>query len=193
MRFFGFVFQEWHEDAEREDNIERHLALLATAVADYERHLQALPSFPEELRRITQAFYVDDALFVRALYEPAKARLKLILRCGNIPDGYFDLILHYEGVEISPQDLDELARAARGAQTARRYEHDAYCHELDLLPDGSVEHSFLFHGSWNRIATDQWERVLPVMFTVRCKTLTWERIERPDRKLPRVRDRFRMV
>lgn len=189
MRFFGYVLREWlaTEDVDGDDSFERESAQLRAAVTDYQSHLDALPSFPEELRRIARPFLVDDALLVRALYEPTKARLKLILRCGNSPDGYFDLVLHYDGVDISPHDLAELTRVAR------RFWTDAYCHELDLLPDGRIEHGFLFHGWWDWIATDQFERVPPIMFTIRCTALTWERIERPDRKLPRLKDRFRVV
>lgn len=197
MRFFGSVLQEWldHKDVQDADDdpMEREIAQMKAALSGYQSHIDSLPGFPEEIKPIAHPFLVDDALFVRAFYESAKARLLLILRCGNNPDGYFDLVLNYGGVDISPHDLAELARAARGAKTDRHYWHDAYCHELDVLSDGAIEHSFLFH-SWSKwLGPDQWERVPPVTFTIRCKTLTWERIERSDRKLPRLKDRFRVV
>lgn len=91
MRFFDFVFQEMlaNEPVDYEDEAacEREIAELNAACSDYKSHIEALPSFPEQLREIADPFHVDDALVVRALYEPTKARLKLILRCGNIPDG----------------------------------------------------------------------------------------------------------
>ncbi|HZH98380.1 MAG TPA: hypothetical protein VEX38_05365 [Fimbriimonadaceae bacterium] len=195
MRFLGYVLQEWLNEREEEVDVDadaRSSARLFAAVADYQSYLHALPSFPEELRTIAHPFLVDDALFVSAVYHGGKDQLKLTLRCGNIPDGYFDLILKYEGIEVSEHDRSELARVARGTKTAMRYSYDAFCHELDLV-DGKLVHSFLFHGGWEWIATDHFEWVPPVMFTIRSKYLEWERAERADRKLPRIKDRFRVV
>jgi len=139
-----------------------------------------------DLQPISHPFYVDDALFVRADYWPDKEKLELILSGGNSRDGYFDLILNYGGVEITLHDLAELARAARGARTSVHHWHEAYCHEFNLLPDGRIEHGFIFQGR-------RFNQSLDVLSTIRCQTLTWERIERPDRTLPRFKDRFRIV
>jgi len=48
--------------------------------------------------------------------------------------------------------------------------------EVDIVENGLIEHRFLFHpGHW---------------FAVQCPSLEWERIERPDRTLPPMPDRF---
>lgn len=190
MRFFGSMLQWLGHDNNRghDDSPDAELIALRIAFDNYSNHIDSLQTLPQELKAIAHPFYVDDALFVQAVYEPKSARLKLVLRCGNIPDGYFDLILQYEGVEIDQRDLAELERAAREAGTDVGYVHDAYCHEFDMLSDGRIEHGFIFHGSW-----DADTFVPPALFTIRCNSLTYQRVERPDRRLPRVKDRFRIA
>lgn len=200
MRFFGYEQEDWEAEGDGDgdyddDSWERERQRWNAAVKDYYRYLDGLSSFSAELFKIADPSEVDDALVARVVYRPAKRRLDMTLRCGSTPDGYYDLELHYEGVEIAEHELQELARAARGAGPGigRRYWHDASCHEFGLLPDGRIEHGFLFHGSMEWIATNQWKRIPSAMFHIRCDSLAWERVRRPDRNLPRVRDRFRML
>lgn len=57
-----------------------------------------------------------------------------------------------------------------------RHECDLYFHEIDNTEEGRIEHRLLFHyGVW---------------FAIRCRALHWEWIDRPNRDLPRVKDRF---
>ena len=98
------------------------------------------------------------------------------MRCGDLRIGYYDLILKYEDVFLSLQDEETLVRIARTTKNESRHKTDLYVQEMDITSDGKIEHRLFFHpGVW-----------LPI----RCKTLTWERIEQPTRKLPQLKNRF---
>lgn len=141
-------------------------------------HLQELRArHPSDVWEIADPFLVDDALIAEIQFDRVKRGMKIVLRCGNLQIGYFDLILRYENVEISHESEFVLATVARATKTSVEYwGHDCYRHEIDLTDDGRFDHHFLFHPG--------------LSLTLRCTSLTWERIPRPGRKLPRTRDRF---
>ena len=167
---------DWDADDESQD---RWLATLKAEAAAYERRLNELKGrLPDNLMAIAPAWHVDDALVSRVCFDKANGWLLLTLRCGNIPDGYFDLTLRYEGVDISEDHLRVLSDIACNT-SCTQFDNDAYVHELDLLDNGRVEHRFLFYpGMW---------------FAIRCDRMSWERTERRNRTLPRFKHRFRVV
>jgi hypothetical protein len=90
--------------------------------------------------------------------------------------GYYDLVLEYEEADISAQDEQTLAHIARTTQDEVRHESDLCFHEIDVTAAGSIEHRLLFHpGVW---------------FAIRCRALRWDKVARPDQKLPRLKGRF---
>lgn len=119
---------------------------------------------------------VDDGLLVRVKHERNKKRLVLVLRCGYSQIGYYDLVLTYHGTTIEPQHDRTLAFIARSTKGHRTHTSDLAYHELDTTDDGGIEHRFLFHpGVW---------------FAICCTSLEWERVPRPDRRLPNMPDRY---
>lgn len=147
------------------------------ACNNYRHYLAGLQGvLPDRVMTLALLPGVHDGLVVVVKHDRCKHILSLTLRCGDLEMGYYDLILRYEEAEISSEDEQLLARIARSTKSNRRHESDLYYHELDLTDNGRIEHRFLFHpGVW---------------FAIRCRSLVWDRIERPNRTLPRLKDRF---
>ena len=143
---------------------------------NYTRHLESLQDIlPEDLLALAKLPGVDDGLIIEARHDREQRRFTLTLRCGDLQMGYYDLALTYEEAEISQPDEWTLARIAR-ITDGHRADTDIAYHELDVTPDGKIEHRFLFHPGKG--------------FAIRCRTLQWEKINQPDRELPYLPDRF---
>jgi hypothetical protein len=151
--------------------------LFTAAMNAYERHLAELQGvLPNDLLDLARLFGVDDGLVVEVRYDRHLRTLQWTLRCGGLPDGYYDLVLHYEDIELSPTTAWTLAQIARTTKDDGRHRYDVAYHEIDRTEAGGVEHSFLFNPG--------------TVVSLRCGSLRWEKIERPDRRLPELPDRF---
>ena len=142
---------------------------------EYMRHLEMLKDIlPTNALTLARLPGVDDGLIVEARHDPELRRFMLTLRCGDLRMGYYDLVLIYDEAEINPSDERTVALIAR--MTDERRGDEIAFHELDVRPGGKIEHRLLFHpGRW---------------FAIRCRTLHWEKINRPNRELPLLPDRF---
>ncbi|MCX6382712.1 MAG: hypothetical protein NT023_25075 [Armatimonadetes bacterium] len=163
------------ENDEAIETVKRHFQ-------DRENHLNGLRAvLPPRVIAIGEEYGTEDGLIIKVSRSRSGKDLTLALRCGNIPDGYFDWVLTYKDAEITTDDERTLARLARSTMLAQS-DHDADLarHELDITENGGVEHRLEFyvfmHGN--------------VEFAVRCSDILWEKIAQPDRKLPRLKERF---
>lgn len=164
------VYNSWY--SEYEDD-----SVLKAAFHDYQKYLEGLEDIlPSGILTLARLPGVDDGLVVQAKRDRNQKFIELTLRCGDLQMGYYDLVLQYEEAEISAPDEQTLAQIAHTTQSESRHESDLYCHELDVTPVGGIEHRLLFHPG--------------VFFTIRCHALRWEKVARPDRMLPRVKQRF---
>ena len=150
---------------------------LHEACAHYLSHLHemegVLPAHVLELARLNGT---DDGLVVRVQHDHTERVLTLVLRCGDNLMGYYNLVLTYEEASLSAADEWTLAQVARTTKSDCIHVSDLWLHELDCTKNGEIEHRLLFHpGVW---------------FAIRCRALRWERFNRPDRQLPRLKDRF---
>src|SRR6267142_3705339 len=143
----------------------------------YSQHLEHMKGvLPEEVIALGRLGGVDDGLVVSVCRDVSHGKLRLIMRCGDLQMGYYDLALEYEDVGILPEHDQTLAWIARTTKTDGRHACDVAYHEVDQASNGQIEHRILFHpGVW---------------FAVRCRILRWQRIERPNRSIPRLRDRY---
>lgn len=168
MKYFTL---DWYHAAD--DDFDRDKA----AHDQYARHLEEMQGvLPADTLALARLLGVEDALVVKARHDRARQILSLTLRAGYIGIGYYDLILTYQGAEITPEDEQTLALVARTTLHAWRHESDLVRHELDVTEDGRIEHSMLFHPGR--------------AFTIRCHNLIWVRLPRPNRDFPRRFDRF---
>ncbi|HTE19098.1 MAG TPA: hypothetical protein VK689_12045 [Armatimonadota bacterium] len=150
---------------------------LDAAYALYQKHLEGLKGvLGADVLALARLPGTDDGLIVEVHHVISQHTLLLILRCGDQQMGYYDLSISYEGAEITPRDQRTLAKIARTTKDSRRYQSDFFHHEIDRTDEGCIEHRLLFHG--------------PLWFAVRCRQLRWMKIDRPNRDLPRLPDRY---
>ena len=164
MKFFTL---QWY----RKDKDE---AQYSEAFDSYLQHLEVMKGvLPASVIELANLPGVDDGLIAEVRHDRLRRRLTLVLRCGHLQMGYYDLVLNYEGAEISKSDEWKLACLAKISQGDRA--PDIAYHEVDSSGSG-VEHRILFHGGgW---------------FAIRCQELSWAKIEVPDRVLPTISKRF---
>ncbi len=168
MKYFTL---DWYHAVD--DNFDRD----RSASQQYTRHLEEMQGvLPADVLALARLPGVEDALVVKVRHDRARQILSLTLRAGYIGIGYYDLILNYQGAEITHEDEQVLALVARTTRDSRRHESDLARHELDMAEDGRIEHSMLFHPGRS--------------FTIHCETLVWVWLPRRDRKFPRRFDRF---
>lgn len=193
MKFYTLErYDAWYTYDEEGD-----IVPLQDADREYTGRIESLRGvLSPDLIELATLEHVDDALIVEAHYSNALKRLTLVLRCGDLQVGYFDLVLTYKDAFLREGDLTTIARLARArsrfnslapstGQMRRlqrksinylRYTPDLYRYELDVTEDGLIEHRFLFHPRY-------W-------FAIRCKSLEWEKIDNNDRDFPDPPNRF---
>ena len=112
---------------------------------------------------------------VWVLHDRQAKHLQITIRCGHLQMGYYDLVLDYFGARISDEHDQILAVVARTTRD-RNNSHDLRYQELDLSQDGRIEHRLMFRpGVW---------------ISIICDELTFQRVPKPDGKLPRFKDRY---
>lgn len=144
--------------------------------ADYTSHLEAMRGvLPDDVLELATLPGVDDGLIVFVEHDRERRIFTLIMRCGDLQVGYFDLELVYEDAEISRTDEWILARIAREIDE-KFVGNDVAYHEVDVTKNGTIEHRILFH---------------PGRFvTIRCRVLRWSTTLPTDPELPEISDRF---
>ncbi len=123
---------------------------------------------------------MDDGLIVQVTFDRAGGRLTLIMRCGDLVMGYYDLVVTYKEAEMTPEDARLLARLARSTVSAGLFDADLSRHEVDTAAEGRIEHRLEFH---HHSQPDQW-------LAIQCRALQWEKIRCLNRDLPEYPDRF---
>lgn len=176
MKFFT---AERHEKIYADDEVD----LIEQMRAEYEQRIEQIrPRLPEDVAQITHPSELDDALIAQVWLKKKRKRLDLTMRCGDLNVGYYDLRFRYDNFELTEQELADLAKHAKATISCTHFSGDAWCHEVDLLDDGRFEHSILFHHIWELEC---------YVFNIRCQDMQVRRTDRPSRKLPKLKVRFR--
>jgi len=154
---------------------------------DYRRHLEGLRGvLPERVLELAEPSGMEDALVVRVNHDRERRVLRLVLRCGHLQMGYYNLVLTYEDAELRPEHDAALARIARSTKSQSFFGCDLAYHEVDAAEGGRIEHSLIFHASeWHHPSAGGW-----IWFSVRCRALRWRREPRRTRRLPPSQDRY---
>ena len=170
MKFFTLEsYFAWHEFHDRKT--------LYAIFDDYKQHLQNMQGLlPDNVITLAELPGVSDGLVVRINHERDIQYLKLTLRCGDSEMGYYDLVLEYLDAFVLPEHDQLLAWIARGTKGHRDYACDLNRHEVDQAEGGRIEHRFLFNPG--------------ICFTIQCRELRWVQIEKRDRRIPTLRDRY---
>ncbi len=162
------------EDDEDIEAVKRHFQVR-------EDHLSTLrPILPPHVIAIGEEYGTEDGLIVKVSRSRSGKDLTLALRCCGM-EGCFDWILTYKDAEITPDDERTLARLARSVMIGKgNHDADLARHELDITEDGRIEHRLEFHVFMRGCAE----------FAVRCSDILVRKIPKPDRELPRLKERF---
>ncbi len=162
------------------DNLERFTKLSAK----YRRHLEQLRGvLPDRVLELAKPSGMEDALMIQVEHDRALRSVRLVLRCGDLQMGYYDLIVDYEEAELLPKHDVALAKVARSTESDTVHDCDLAYHELDALSDGRIVHRYLFHA--NKTDSGGW-----LWFSIRCRALDWRREPKSSRELPPSNDRY---
>jgi hypothetical protein len=153
----------------------------------YRRHVDGLrESLPPHVLELTQPSGMEDGLVVRVDHDRQQRVLRLVLRCGDLQMGYYNLEVTYIDAEILPEHDIVLATIARSTKTQRHHECDLAYHEVDAAQGGRIEHRLIFYASPPRHQpAGAW-----LWFTVNCQELQWRRVPKRSRRLPSIDNRY---
>jgi hypothetical protein len=186
MRFFNDDF--YWQLFSTESDFEQVLPAWEAVKRAYLEHLRHLNALPETVRAIAKPYTVDDCLLSMARVNLMKKSLMLCLRCGNTPDGYFDLTLHYRGVYFTDELIESLRQIAE-LTTLTRFSHDGWIHEFDAGLDW-VSHEIAFHyHPW----PPEVEESGPIRLSILCGSIAARTEPRKNRRLAPMNKRFRMA
>jgi hypothetical protein len=135
MRFFT---REWPSGLLSEE-------LWRSVSVQYDRHFRNfLPKLPETIAQLGTTISIHDGLIQSAAVDQRTKELHLLLRCGDLQVGYYDLNLHYSGVQFGSLDLATLAAVARDSQVECLHdeldmdENSVYVHRILFTPTGEI-------------------------------------------------------
>jgi hypothetical protein len=153
----------------------------------YRRHLTGLRGIlPEKVLELAEPSGMENALVVHVAHDRTRRSLRLVLRCGDLQMGYYNLVLTYEDAWLRPEHDVVLAMIARTTKTQRIFECDLAYQEVDATEDGHIEHSLIFYGrACPESASARWP-----WFSIRCQELKWYREPKRTRRLPPSDDRY---
>jgi len=153
----------------------------------YRRHLACLRGIlPESVLELAEPSGMENGLIVYVARDRTRSILRLVLRCGDLQMGYYNLVLTYKGAELTPEHDDALAMIARTTKPQRIFECDLAYQEVDTSEDGSIVHSLIFYGrACPESASARWP-----WFSIRCRELKWHREPKRTRRLPPSQDRY---
>lgn len=153
----------------------------------YRRHLAGLRGvLPDRVLDLVDSVWTHDALVARVDHDRELRRLRLVLRCGDVQAGYYNLVLTYKDAELLPEDDLVLARIARSTESSTVHGCDLANHEVTMAEDGRIEHNMIFHAlAWEHPDAGGW-----LWFSIRCRTLDWRLEPRRTRRLPPSNDRY---
>lgn len=105
----------------------------------YSAHIKSISlQFTPELVELHQ-ISLHDALFKELACDSERKNISLVLRCGDLQTGYFDLHLEYKNAEIASNPFVEL-RSIIGNK-----KHEIMYDEIDVIDKDKYEHAFLVY------------------------------------------------
>lgn len=117
---------------------QNYLAYLAS-VAD---------QLPSQILELAFHTNLHDGLIQKAVLSIDNRQLELVVTCGDLQTGYFDVTLVYFGVTITPENWKSLEEAASNPKTEFLYDElevmdKKYAHRILFWPRNEVEFWFL--------------------------------------------------
>jgi hypothetical protein len=116
-----------------------------TAFAEYKKHLAfLLPQMPPDVRILATNTNLHDGMLLKKVLDTEQDTLLLILRCGDLQVGYFDLELHYLHMPSVPPATEGLESLVANPSRKNLHRSEALYDEVDMEGDVFV-HRILFY------------------------------------------------
>src|SRR5262245_48358420 len=97
-----FLTREWHSGILNDNEYEDRYAM-------YQEHLVTMRQrLPETFHSFLDDFGLHDGLIQQIIVDYKTAEILILLRCGDMQEGYFDAELSYQGVNFRLTDLKSL-------------------------------------------------------------------------------------
>lgn len=141
-------------------------------------------NLPQSAIELSKLAGMEDGLFVLVLRKNCNRDLRIIMRCGHLQMGYYDLVLDYENVEMSSEHNRTLAHMARASVSDQVNGCDFVYEEFECIKNGRFEHRMIFM-SWQELTLEEYPWI-----AVRFDKLHWRRIPKGSRKLPHCANRY---
>lgn len=170
------------------DSIGFHnIETLQTVRKQYREHLNQIRSLlSEPVVQLSTLSGLEDALVARVIHDRPMSQLRLVLRCGNLQVGYFNLNLSYKSAFMSPEHDLILAEIARSTRTQTRFGCDLAFHEIDLTPEGQIIHRLMFNAlEYDHPNSGGW-----LWFAIQSREIKWRTESKRSRRLPPLHDRY---
>ena len=130
MKYFS---REWHSGDISEGEVgevrDRYWAFIAS-ISD---------SLPEPIRELATAVNLHDGLVQELVVDHQESTVAILLRCGDLQVGYFDVRLVYSGVPTRLLDVAMLKEIASDPESELLYDEgdrsaDGYVHRVSFWP-----------------------------------------------------------
>lgn len=127
-----FLTRAWHAGELSDEDCDR-------VEDEYRAHQRLVrPKLPPRLRAYAESISIHDGRLRSVRLDRSTRDLRVALRAGDTPRGYFDLDLVYTGVSLDALDVTALALIARDPKAEALYD------ELDVTNEGLLQHRLLF-------------------------------------------------
>ncbi|ARU43647.1 hypothetical protein CCB81_05535 [Armatimonadetes bacterium Uphvl-Ar2] len=158
---------------------ESHKAV--AAFFQYARGLEG--AIPASLMALmNQQLGVDDGLLYRVRHDRQRGILRLFIRCGDFPIGYYDLVLSYYDAEISPECDQLLANVVRTTFSDRMYTAELYFYEFEVMENNLIAHRLVFHDgnySWGEAQARNCSGEDHLVIEIQSPKIEWKMIPKP--------------
>lgn len=153
----------------------------------YRTHLEQIRSrLPENAYQLAQPSGMEHGLLVKVSHDRVRKRIRLVMRCGDLQVGYYNLIVTYIDAEITPKrDLD-LAKIARTTKSCKDFSCSFIYQEIDLTASVRIVHRLIFHAYPEDFPDDNGY----LWFEITCRRLRWRHEPKQSRRLPPISDRY---
>ncbi len=149
-------------------------AMVDKTCSDYLQHIEnLLPFLPKSIAILARDTNLHDGLIKHCIINYSECNMNLVLRCGDLQVGYFDLNLSYLGVDFKKSNILNLRKLTKDPNTGIGYD------EIDKIRTNIFIHRILF---WNY-------KEIEIVFS----SLELERIPKSCREFKKVSNRYKEI
>jgi len=100
---------------------------------------------PAQIRELLDLKGTEDGLIVKVSKDTAGQNLRIVLRCGYVQIGCYDLELAYSGAQVAAEDEAILFDLAVTTVDVRNHKADFCRHDVNMVSGNLIEHRLEFY------------------------------------------------